>query len=182
MNLFYLHEEPVQAAMYNCDVHCNKMLLELVQILVNCFPESELPNMPLTQKNTIRKYSHYNHPTSKWVRQNTNHIDWTIRHAKQLEEERILRGMNPHFVSDTLQWIVDNRDRMIKYPTFTFVVPPPAIATTTTCRQRIVNFDSKNRVDQYRLYYVFDKPFASWTYRDTPEWFSEMKQRYHLTN
>jgi len=181
MNIFALDPDPIQAAIYNCDKHCNKMFLELTQCLTNCFPLSELPNMPLTAKGTVRKYSHYNHPSAKWIRQNKSNLNWTIEHVKQLESERLLRGMNPHFTSETFKWFLDNKSKMIPIPDGSLTEFAVAISADKQCRQRISTFDSKSSVDKYKLYYIFDKPFAEWTVRDIPHWFTELKQKYHLS-
>jgi hypothetical protein len=182
MNIFALDPDPIQAAIYNCDVHCNKMFLELTQCLTNCFPLSELPNMPLTVKGTVRKYSHYNHPSAKWIRANTSNLEWTIEHTKQLEMERLIRNMNPHFTSETFQWIRDNRSKMIDIPNGPLNEFAIAISADKQCRQRITTFDSKSSVDKYRLFYIFDKPFAEWTVRPIPTWFTDLKKQYHLDN
>lgn len=180
MNLFALDIDPIQAARYNCNIHCNKMFLEVTQMLTNCFPENVLPEMPPTKQNTCRKYSHYNHPTSKWVRANKNNLEWTITHAMALEEERLIRGYNPHFTSTCFNWIVDNTSKMIFIPSSPLTDIPPAIKEDKECRKRIINFDNRHFVEQYMLYYVFDKPFAAWSTRETPEWFIQMKSKYHI--
>ena len=175
MNLFALDTDPVIAARYNCNIHCNKIFLEAVQCLTNCFPLSVLPEMPKTKAGEIRSYSHYNHPICKWVRQNKANLNWTLIHTRKLEEERIFRGMKLHFTSHTFQWIVDNLDKMMYLPEGSLTPISPAISHDKICRQKIVNFDQKSFVEQYRWYYIFDKPFAEWTVREVPSWFKEMK-------
>lgn len=178
MNIFALSTDPIEAAQMNCDVHCNKIFLESVQMITNCFPTSEFSNMPLTKKDTVRKQSHFNHPISKWIRQSKANLEWAIEHTKELERERIYRGMNPHFSSECFKWILDNSHRMIAIPNRPLTDIIPAIKEDKQCRKRIFNFSQKHYTEQYRLYYVFDKPFATWNVRPAPQWFIDMKIRF----
>ena len=179
MNIFALDSDPFISGQQNCDIHCNRMFLEMVQCLTNCFPLQILPEMPLTKDGNIRKYSHFNHPSAKWIRENQSNLQWTINYTAQLEFERLYRGMKPHFSSAAFAWIVDNTHQMSYIPEGELTPIPPAISANKNCRQ-ISNFSEKHFTEQYRLYYIFDKPFARWSVRDTPEWFIEMKENYNM--
>ena len=172
MNLFVLDENPKTAAQFNCDKHISKIILEVAQMLANCFEEEVLVDAPRTQKGTIRKHSYYNHPVSIWMRETLSNFIWSIEHAFGLEEERNYRGFTtPHFSINFIRWAYDNFDKsVVKYGDLTpFAV---AISPDKNCR-KISNFDSLCSVEKYRLYYIHDKPFANWTKRDIPYWFKK---------
>jgi hypothetical protein len=169
MNLFVLDKDPSIAAKYNCDLHCNKILLEFCQMAANCFKPETLEDAPKTQKGTTRKHSYYNHPVSKWMRHSTANLEWSIEHAIELENERIYRGYNPHFSFAFVEWVLDNIGRSI-VPSGVLAPFSVAIAEDKNCR-KVPNFSSLDPVEQYRLYYKYDKPFASWTKREVPDWF-----------
>lgn len=169
MNLFILDKNPSVAAHYNCDTHVNKILLEFCQMAANCFSLETLKNAPPTQKGTPRKHSYFNHPVSKWMRETTGNLEWSIEHAIELENERIYRGYNPHFSFAFVDWVASNiHESNVAVGGITpFAI---AIAEDKNCR-KITGFNSLSAVDKYRLYYKHDKPFATWTKRETPDWF-----------
>jgi hypothetical protein len=45
-----------------------------------------------------------------------------------------------------------------------------AINESCDCRKQ-PGFNECSVVDQYRLYYQYDKPFATWTTRNQPDWY-----------
>jgi hypothetical protein len=169
MNLFVLDRNPEVAAEYNCDVHCNKVLLEIAQMLANCFTEEKLKYAPKTKTGTARKHSYYNHPVSKWIRNTKENLRWALSHGFALEKERLYRGYNPHFSIDFINWVQQNIEDSVvpDGPLEEFAV---AIADNKNCRQ-ILGFNSLDSVEKYRLYYKYDKPFAKWSVRQTPTWF-----------
>ena len=171
MNLFVLDKNPTIAAQYNCDTHCNKIVLEIAQMLANCFDESVLKDAPPTQKGTPRKHSYFNHPVSIWMRKSLSNMFWSIEHACALESERFHRGYkNPHFSMTFIKWASENFDKSnIKDGELTeFAV---AIADDKLCR-KVDGFDNMSVVDKYRQYYIHDKnSFCKWTNREVPEWF-----------
>jgi hypothetical protein len=169
MNLFVLDKDPAIAAKYNCDTHCNKIILEIAMMMANCFTPETLKNAPPTQKGTPRKHSYFNHPVSKWMRETTGNLEWSIEHAIELENERIYRGYNPHFSFAFIDWVASNiHESIVAVGGITpFAI---AIAEDKNCR-KIAGFNSLSAVDKYRLYYKHDKPFATWTKRETPDWF-----------
>jgi hypothetical protein len=170
MNLFCLDSNPNIAAQYNCDQHCNKIVLECAQMMANCFDVTVLKSAPPNMLGQPRKHSYFNHPVSKWMRETIGNLLWSIDHAFALERERIYRGYNPHFSIRFINWVAENFDKSaVPYGDQTeFAV---AIAPTMQCRQH-ASFNDANSVGKYRLYYQFDKPFATWTKRNKPDWFN----------
>jgi hypothetical protein len=169
MNIFILDTNPIIAAQYNCDLHCNKIVLEIAMMLANCFDKETLTYAPKTKTNTVRKHSYYNHPVSIWMRKTLSNLFWSIEHAYGLEEERIHRGYNPHHSIAFIRWCADNFDRSV-VPDGMLTEFAVAIAPDKNCR-KVSGFEYMSVVDKYRQYYIHDKPFAEWTNRNTPDWF-----------
>jgi len=169
MNLFILDTDPKIAAQYNCDTHCNKILLEAAMMMANCFDLKTLEDAPKTKKGTPRKHSYFNHPVSIWMRKSTANLEWAIEHAIELENERLYRGYNPHFSFDFVDWVANSisKSTVAVAGLTAFAV---AIAPDKECR-KVPNFDKLSAVEQYRLYYKHDKPFVTWTNRSVPYWF-----------
>lgn len=139
-------------------------------MLANCFCSDDLENAPKTKKGTTRKHSYYNHPCSKWVRESLGNYMWLVGYALELENERLARGFNPHFSFSFIKWCQDNTDLAILESEDTFVDNfALAIADDKECRKVVNDFNSLDRVTQYRLYYRYDKPFATWK-RNRPYW------------
>ena len=81
MNIFYLHEDPRKAAEYQYNKHVVKMILESAQML--CTAHHHFDN----GDNVPYKKAHYNHPSTKWVRENSLHYDWLYEHFVALQGE-----------------------------------------------------------------------------------------------
>ena len=95
MNIFAIYRCPLKSARHLVDSHVVKMVLESAQMLANCFSREMLADetCPRTQTGTVRKYAHYNHPCSKWVRASRENMRWLIAHALAMDLERIQRSM-----------------------------------------------------------------------------------------
>lgn len=94
MNIFAIYRCPVESARHLVDSHVVKMVLEAAQMLANCFSPEQLASAscPRTQAGTVRKYAHYNHPCSKWVRASRDNMRWLCYHALALDDERLERA------------------------------------------------------------------------------------------
>ena len=116
MNLFILDEDPIKAAEYYQDLHVNKIIIEGSQLLAAAYPLERLAleDCPRTQKGTPRVHGHYNHPMSKWVRQNTSNFDWTIKHIWALRNELKHRFGRDHFTESFLKWVDNNQPNIPK--------------------------------------------------------------------
>jgi hypothetical protein len=169
MNIFCLDQNPTTAAQFNCDQHCNKIVLECAQMMANCFSLDVLQTAPPNSLGQPRKHSYFNHPVSKWMRETLGNLFWSLDHAFALESERLYRGYNPHFSMRFIRWVADNFDKSIvpDAPQTEFAV---AIADQMQCRKHI-DFNFLDSVGKYRLYYQYDKPFVTWTRRTQPDWF-----------
>ncbi len=167
MNIFYVHQNPEISAQMLCDKHVVKMSLESVQMLTNCFSQQILAETrtPKTQKGAVRKYSHFNHPSSKWVRDSKANMVWLTDHAIAICQEKKSRYPKKPmpFVYDFLLWCQDNMHKSYT-PDGQFTPPPQCMPDY--CK---VNNDT---VLAYRNYYINEKKdIAKWKCDNKPEWF-----------
>ena len=82
MNIFYLHQDPEQAARYQYNKHVVKMILESAQIL--CTAHHEIMG---DDANVPYKRAHVNHPSTVWARQSANNYVWLYNHFVALSAE-----------------------------------------------------------------------------------------------
>lgn len=172
MNLFVLDQCPIKAAEQNCDIHCNKIVLEAAQMLANAFSLPLLAAAPKTKEGDTRDHHRPNNPICKWVLQTRGNFNWTLAHAFQLEVERLKTGYNPHFVVSFLNWVAANKAHA-NVPDGELTEFAVAINADKRCRQ-VPGFNQLPPIRQYQLYYNYDKPFARWKTRQKPMWFQKM--------
>ena len=163
MNMFILDSDPVKAAQLNCDAHCSKIILEIAQCLST--------NFNLQGIEAPYKTSHQNHPVTKWMRESRANFDWTVKHGIALWEEKLYRTGKGHKSVEVIEWAKQNANllKFEKHEQTPFAV---AIADTMLCR-RDPDFDLRNPVKCYKLYYKHDKRhIGKWKNRPVPEWFN----------
>lgn len=90
MNIFYLHRDPVKAAVVQYNKHVVKMILESAQML--CTAHHAFNN----GHNVPYKKAHLNHPSTIWVRQADTHYYWLYDHMLALGEEYTRRYGKVH--------------------------------------------------------------------------------------
>lgn len=166
MNIFYVHPDPETSAKMLCNQHVCKMSLESAQMLANCFPADvlALPGTPKTQKGTPRKYSHWNHPSSIWVRQSTGNMLWLIDHAVALCHEKKHRYPDKPmpFVYEFLNWCKNNIN-LCSTPAGDLTGPPPQCMPD--------QYKDPDTITAYKKYYNGEKlGFAKWSKRNVPNW------------
>lgn len=170
MNIFAIDRDPIVAATHCVDSHVTKMVLESAQMLANCFTAEQLASesCPRTQTNSVRKYSYYNHPCSKWVRVSRSNMNWLIEHALALDSERITRAklkdpvadVKPHFSVGFILWVKSN-------VTFSLVPEGPL---TEFAQAMPDEFKCEDSVQAYRNLYRSGKSHLhKWT-RNKPSW------------
>ncbi len=172
MNIFQLSETgcPVEAAEMQCDKHVVKMACEQNQILCDAFVVKDI-TAPFKKCNP-------NHPSTRWARTSLQNYQWSINHAYTLCKEYTRRYNKRHKSEDVTDWCNSNIG-LLDLPDIGITPFATAISEDTQCRKRIRNFDDLPVYQQYRLYYVFDKPFAKWDrLNNTPQWFLDMRQKY----
>lgn len=169
MNIFFLDKDPTLAAQFMVDRHVNKMVLESVQMLANCYSLEQLAqsDCPRTQSGNPRKHSYFNHPCSIWVRKSLDNFNWLLNHAEALECERLFRDFNPHFCAPFITWCAINKPDL---PTLGFTPPAQAFGKDNE------SLKCEDPVIAYRSYYTEVKAHQQtlpkvWTNRSVPVWF-----------
>ena len=93
MNIFYLHRDPVKAAVVQYNKHVVKMILESAQMLCtahHCYGSDEQKaNVPYRQ-------AHLNHPSTIWARQSISTYMWLYDHMIALGKEYTKRYNKEH--------------------------------------------------------------------------------------
>ena len=150
MNIFVLDKNPHVAAMYACDKHVVKMILESAQMLCSVHPEGTAPY----------KRGFYNHPCTKWVRASSENYDWMIEHARALCTEYTRRYGKVHKSEKVIDWCDANRPEL------------PDVGLTPFAQAMPEDYKNEDAVEAYRTYYRNDKRrFATWKDVDPPTWF-----------
>ena len=167
MNIFYVDNSPKVSAQMLCDKHVVKQSLEATQMLANCFSEETLAHQdtPKTQKGTVRKYSHWKHPSSLWVRESKENMKWLLTHAKELcyEKKRRYPAKPLPFVYGFLEWCETNLDLS--------TIPSGKLTSPPQCMPDYCKIGD-NTVEAYRNYYIQEKSnIATWKQDKTPNWF-----------
>ena len=89
MNIFYISTDPVRAAVWQCDKHVVKMILESAQML--CTAHHEFGNHEVPYK-----VAHRNHPSTIWARSGAKQYNWLYRHFQALSDEYTQRYGRVH--------------------------------------------------------------------------------------
>lgn len=151
---------PNQAAMYNCDRHVVKIILEVVEMMGYVYDSGKFI-LPWVNK----KNPHFSHPMSKWLRYSKQNFDWAYNHAVALCEEYTYRYDKIHSYQKHIEWIGMNMP-IDNLPDLGRTDWPRCFGTW---KDKIEITD--NAVQDYRQYYMLAKRFATWKKRPIPEWF-----------
>ena len=166
MNIFAVHQCPIQSARELPDVHVNKMLQECVQLLSTA-------HAVLDGHTESCAPTHTNHPCAIFVRENSKSYMWVLEHAKALMEEYTYRTGKIHqYQTKYMDWVLELPKNICNTgePEFRMCMPDEF---------KLAAFFDVNLA--YRLY-LKDKykvwatrtdkrpMIAKWTKRKTPEW------------
>lgn len=166
MNIFRLDENPIKAARFYVDSHVVKIPTEIAQVLANLFTKERLSHRdcPRTKTGNIRKYSHYNHPISKWLRESVGNIHWTIIHGLELCNEYNFRYGKNHFSRGFIDWAFNHLGEIN--------IQEREMTEQPQCFSEYTNLVVKgNPVKGYRNYYTFGKKHLhKWKKRNKPNW------------
>ena len=145
MNIFYLHEDPSVAASYMYDKHVVKMILESAQML--CTAHHMLGDRDVDGDfvNVPYKKAHINHPSTKWVRENSLHYDWLYEHMMALGNEYKRRYGRTHMSVTKCGHLCA---APIDIPHEPFVQPPQCMPD---------QYKTDDSVDAYWNYYIGEK-------------------------
>jgi hypothetical protein len=177
LNIFYLHNEPVECAKQHCDKHVVKMIVETAQLLSTAhrvidgsefFDVTEHGRkirrwkLDDERESVMYKATHINHPSAQWVRQSSANYYWLHALFTALCMEYSHRYKKVHKTED----IIDQLNELpynINYGTFT--PPTPAMPDEYKVEGDVIQ--------SYRNYYLGSKrKIAVWTNRDVPSWFN----------
>lgn len=161
MNIFYLHDNPVQAALLANDQHVSKMIVETKQLLSTA-------HWVLDGYCKAYKQTHRNHPSAIWCRESRANYEWLYEYLWALVEEFWVRYPNSEAEKVELHLDVLRN-------------PPRSLSETRSTPIRLSMPDYLKAlysgVEAYRMYYSLHKrvqkdgsPYT-WTNRDKPEWF-----------
>lgn len=170
MNIFHLDKSPYIAAMWLCDKHVPKMILETAQMLSTAH---HYHNSPYAAD--VYKAAYVHHPMTQWVWASGNNYQWAFAHYMYLCDEFNARGFKGgvdhaskrlsiylEYLPPALESSFDLSDWMSS------ITPPPL------CMPEVYHRDC--HVDAYRAYYKGDKSsFAVWERGSpAPSWWEEM--------
>ncbi len=186
MNIFTTNSCPVKSAQEMCDKHVVKMIVEYAQLMSTAHrvldgEEYEgrtnagrrikrwlHPNKDMEE--ILYKASHIKHPSGLWCRATTANYKWLYAHFIASCEEYTHRYEKTHLTFTKMAEVFKNLPKNLpKGKQTEFAV---AIAENQTCRQ-IPGFDKLPVVKKYQQYILNDKPFAVWSKRDKPTWFTK---------
>ena len=191
MNTFILSNDPKEAALFHCNRHVIKMILESAQMLcashwihllrsagkeVDNFKRIRdaqswaFSNTPVDFHPPWRM-SHLRHPCTLWTAENISNYNWQLSLCESLLEEYTARyDGKTHKAKLVADWLKTNKPIDI--------VDAPLTNFPVCMKDDFKVYKSEGIIDvvaSYRNYYVKDKVrFAKWEPRSTtPEWFTE---------
>jgi hypothetical protein len=152
MNIFFLDKDVELCAKYHCDKHIVKMTLESAQLLcsVHWILGNEAPY----------KLAHKNHPCSIWARGSLSNYIYLCNLGLELCKEYKYRYGRIHSSEKVIEWCLNN---VPEIKDIGFTKPPLAMPDKYKCHDTIKS---------YRDYYINEKTFAKWKFRNVPYWFN----------
>lgn len=168
MNIFFLSLDTEEAAMWHCDAHVVKMILESAQLL---FTAHHVTNPDIFKQELpfkVYKPTHKNHPCAKWARESLSHYTWLCSLAWCLCLEYTHRYSittpKTHASQPAIEWLCHNPPPL---PNLPFVQPPQAMGKNPECM-------GDDSVVAYRKLYRDVKaktmPKFRYTKREPPTW------------
>lgn len=149
---------PSICAVYHCDKHVVKMILETCQLL--CSVHHLFPTENYSPK---YKLTHKNHPCAIWTRESLSNYKWLVQLGLELCKEYTYRYGKIH-KSQIL--IEEMEEHMPNIPDKGFTPPAQAMPN---------DYKEEDAVEAYRSYYYFEKyNIHSWKKRQIPEWITEI--------
>ena len=177
MNIFYLSKDPKTCAMYHCDKHVCKMIIEYAQLLSTAHrvldgkrikvPSNSGKRMVWTyqlddsREKVLYKVAHVNHPSNVWVRQSGHHYQWMFRLWFNLCKEYEERY---HKIHETYRKLCNQLSIAPEHiPDSEWQDPPLCMPD---------QYKNDDAVYSYRKFYMYEKkPFCTWK-NATPSWFN----------
>lgn len=184
MNIFFLSLNPKTCAIWHCNEHCIKMILEYFQILstTHRYLDGELYYSKSKNGRKLKRYrlknkhmeeklykaTHINHPSVKWARQSRENYKWLYKLTVFLCMEYSRRYKKVH--ASELRLI----ECLCCYPkgipkNISFSAPPLAMPEEYKVTLEIPTI--KESIESYRIFYNYSKiKFATWKQNEIPWW------------
>ena len=176
MNIFYIDEDPIQAAQWMVDKHVVKMILESAQLLSTAhriLDGREVEGKSKTGRK-VRRWilddsrdeviytaTHINHPSVVWCRESVENYNWLVDHFFALMQEYTHRYEKTHKCFGDLSYMLQSPPNNLKEWDWTPM--PSAMADEYKI--------SDDPLTNYRNYYKIGKSnMHKWTNREKPEW------------
>lgn len=175
MNIFYISENPAQAAQWMVDKHVVKMILESSQLLSTAHRVIDGVEHTIKSKtgknkkcwilddgreSVIYKATHINHPSAIWCRASIQNYNWLVEHLFALLDEYTFRYEKRHKCTD-IYYLLQISPRGLKEYNMT---PMPSCMD----KKYVIGNDP---VENYRNYYKHGKAALHfWKKRHKPEW------------
>jgi hypothetical protein len=161
LNIFYLDQDPILAAQYQCSKHVTKMPLESAQMLSTAHRILDGEDAPIE----CYKIAHKGHPCTIWTMETSSNYEWHYKHFVALANEYTYRYGKIHASFTKLNNALKNLPKNIKHGPFT--IPTLAMKDYPEC------MFPNDPVKSYRAYYRTkkDKFKMVWTNREVPDWF-----------
>jgi hypothetical protein len=137
MNIFYIHPDPIKAALDLADDHIRKMQIESAQMCCTTHWE--------TGSTAPYKRAHWNHPSTIWTRQSIQHYRWLVKHGLEICNEFVKRYSKQHKTKEVLEWCRDNEPNI---PDNGFISPPQCMPD---------EYKMEDTIEAYRNFYINDK-------------------------
>lgn len=150
MNIFALHKDEKQSAIWHTDKHVIKMILESAQMLstVYWYYGQQAPYKP----------THVKHPCVLWARQNKSNYQWLVNLALALCDEYTFRYNKIHKSLTIIQELKEPPSNM------------PIGELTAFAQAMPDNLKMYNPILAYQYYYIEKKIInANWKNRGIPE-------------
>jgi len=181
MNIFILDESPIVSAMWQCDKHVPKMIVESAQMLSTAHRmlDGTLEKRPSKSGKTMVKYYklndsredlfykavHHYHPCTVWTMESRENYEWHWQHFWALCQEYTYRYGKIHKTDSEL------KDALEKPP-----YNIPELPRTPFKLAMNTNPDCKALGDPIKAYQAFYQTKQHrfkmvWTKREKPEWF-----------
>jgi len=176
MNIFYIDENPVQAAEWMVDRHVVKMILESAQLLSTAhriLDGEEYASETASGRKTKRwklydaretvlySATHINHPSCVWARSSIENYNWLVDHFFALMQEYTYRYDKEHKCYGELSYQLASPPKNLNKFDMTPMI----------CAMDNKYIISDNPVVNYRNYYKVGKTHLhKWKKREAPEW------------
>jgi len=176
MNIFYISDDPIQAAEWMVDKHVVKMIVESAQLLSTAHRlldgmetigtsasgrSKKMWELFDAREPVVYQATHINHPSAVWCRSSIENYVWLVEHFFALMNEYTFRYGKKHKCQGELSYMLQSPPKNLKEYDWTEM--PCAMAD-----EYIISDDP---VVNYQNYYKIGKAnLHSWKNRNRPEW------------